>query len=230
VDIIPGIDVGLAVIIFTIIIRLILFPLSKSSVLTQVRMKEVEPEANKIRAQYATDKQTQALKIMELYKAKKVKPFSGVLLLIIQLPILLALISVFYAIIPAVHPEYLYSFVRIPVLIPTLLGLDLTTKSLVLAIVTAIIQFLQMHFSIASKQVANPNAGANKDNKPDSTQMANAMTKQMKYFLPVIAFASVYWLIPAKYPQAAAVIAIYWSVSSLFTLFQEIYIRKRHIH
>lgn len=237
-DVIPGIDVGMAVIIFTIIIRLILFPLSKSSVLTQVRMKAVEPEANKIRAQYATDKQTQALKIMELYKEKKVKPFSGVLLLIIQLPILLALISVFYKIIPAIHPEYLYSFVlaNLPVNIEetvahaTLLGLDLTSKSLILAIVTAVIQFLQMHFSVASKQMKNQNLSTTK--KPgaiDGTQMANAMTTQMKWFLPIIAFASVYWLIPASYPQAAAIIAIYWSVSSLFTLLQEIYIRKRHI-
>ncbi len=227
-DILPGIDVGLAVIIFTVIIRLILFPLSKSSVLTQVRMKEVEPEANRIRAQYATDKQTQALKIMELYKAKKVKPFSGVLLLIIQLPILLALISVFYKIIPTIDPTYLYSFIHVPVIKPTLLGLDLTSKSLVLAIITAIIQFLQMHFSFASKSVSNPNAA--KGGVQDSAQMMQSMTAQMKYFLPLVAFASVYWIIPATYPQAAAVIAIYWSVSSLFTLFQEIYIRKRHIN
>jgi len=99
-----------------------------------------------------------------------------------------------------------------------------------LAIITAIIQFLQMHFSIASKQAAaTGSALANKGGKPDSAQMANMMTTQMKWFLPIIAFASVYWIIPATYPQAAAVIAIYWSVSSLFTLFQEIYIRKRHI-
>lgn len=229
-DILPGIDVGVAVIIFTIIIRLILFPLSKSSVLTQVRMKEVEPEANKIRAEYATDKQTQALKIMELYKIRKVRPFSGVLLMIIQLPILIALISVFYKIIPTIDPTYLYSFIHVPVIKPTLLGMDLTSKSLVLAIITAVIQYLQMHFSIASKQVANTAVDTSKKNVPDSTQMANMMTKQMKYFLPVIAFVSVYWIIPGTYPQAAAVIAIYWSVSSLFTLFQEIYIRKKHIH
>jgi len=229
-DILPGIDVGIAVIIFTIIIRLILFPLSKSSVLTQVRMKEVEPEANKIRAQFADNKQTQALKIMELYKEKKVKPFSGILLLIIQLPILIALISVFYKIIPAIDPTYLYSFIDMPVVKPTLLGLDLTSKSLVLAIATGVIQYLQMHFSVASKQIKNPNTvPLSKGGRPDSTAMANAMTTQMKYFLPIVAFASVYWIIPAQFPQAASIIAIYWSVSSLFTLFQEIYIRKKHI-
>ena len=229
-DIIPGIDVGMAVIIFTIIIRLILFPLSKSSVLTQVRMKEVEPEANRIRIEYAKDKQTQALKIMELYKEKKVKPFSGVLLLFIQLPILFALISVFYKIIPEIDPTYLYSFVHVPVIRPTLLGLDLTSKSLVLAIITAIIQFLQMHYSFASKQpIKSSTSVTNKDAMPDSAQMMQSMTAQMKYFLPFIAFASVYWIIPATYPKSAAIIAIYWSISSLFTLFQELYIRKKHI-
>ncbi|MEI6304489.1 MAG: YidC/Oxa1 family membrane protein insertase [Candidatus Taylorbacteria bacterium] len=232
-DILPGVDVGVAVIIFTIIIRLILFPLSKSSVLTQVRMKEVEPEANKIRAEYATDKQTQALKIMELYKTRKVRPFSGVLLMFIQLPILIALISVFYKIIPTIDPTYLYSFIHVPVIKPTLLGMDLTSKSLVLAIITAIIQFLQMHFSLASKPAAGSNMIVDQNNRaamPSSAQMSNMMTTQMKWFLPIIAFVSVYWIIPATYPQAAAVIAIYWSVSSLFTLFQEIYIRKKHIH
>jgi YidC/Oxa1 family membrane protein insertase len=66
-DLLPWIDVGIAVILFTIIVRLIIFPLSKNAILTQVRMKEVEPEANKIKLQYANDKQAQGLKVMELY-------------------------------------------------------------------------------------------------------------------------------------------------------------------
>ena len=73
-NIIPGIDLGVAVIIFTCVIRFILFPLSKSALITQVKMKNVEPEANRIKAQYANNKQEQALKIMELYKEKKIKP------------------------------------------------------------------------------------------------------------------------------------------------------------
>jgi membrane protein insertase Oxa1/YidC/SpoIIIJ len=52
----------------------------------------------------------------------------------------------------------------------------------------------------------------------------------MKYMLPVLAFVSTYWLIPARYPEAASIIAIYWSVSALFTLLQELYIRKRHLN
>ncbi len=230
-DILPGIDVGIAVIIFTVIVRLILFPLSKSSLLTQVRMKEVEPEANRIKREYANDKQTQALKVMELYKVNKIKPFSGVLLLFIQLPILIALISVFYKILPAVHPEYLYSFVHAPVIRPSLLGLDLTGKSLILALLTGVIQFFQLHFSVAARQQKESAQLTLKNGgKLDTpSQFANSMNSQMKFLLPIIAFVSVYFIIPARFPQAASIIAIYWSVSSLFTLAQELYIRKRHL-
>ncbi len=222
-DLLPWIDVGIAVILFTIIVRLIIFPLSKQALLTQVKMKEVEPEANKIKADYAKDKQAQGLKVMELYKSKGIHPFSGILLLIIQLPILLALISVFYKITPAVDPTLLYSFIHVPKALPSLLGLDLLKPSLVLSLITAIIQFFQMHYSLASRQ----QRAAPKSSTPN---MANSMNTQMKFLLPIIAFASTYWIIPVKFPQAASIIAIYWSVSSLFTLGQELVIRKRYLN
>lgn len=226
-DVIPGIDVGIAVIIFTIVVKFILFPLSKASLLTQVRMKAIEPEANKIKAQYATDRQTQALKIMALYKEKGIKPFSGVLLLIIQLPILLALISVFYKIIPTINPEYLYSFISVPVVKTHFLGLiDLTQKSLVLSLITGIAQYFQLHYSLATqKPAANTPVG-----NDFASQLAGSMGKQMKVLLPLLAFASTYWIIPSQFPQAASIIAIYWTVSTLFTLGQELYIRKKHLN
>jgi YidC/Oxa1 family membrane protein insertase len=229
---IPGIDVGLAVVLFTVIVRLILYPLSKSALLTQVKMKEVEPELNKIKTQYATDRQLQAQKMMELYKSKKIKPLSGVILLIIQLPILFALISVFYKVVPSVQPDLLYSFVHLPAAHISLLGLSLVNKSLILALVTGVIQFLQLHYSLASHQIrlaakAAPQ-GAKTDGKSGkSADMMTNMNSQMKYLIPILAFASVYWLIPSRYPQAAGVIAIYWSVSTLFTLCQELYVRKK---
>ncbi len=231
-DLLPWIDVGIAVILFTIIVRLIIFPLSKNALLTQVRMKEVEPEANKIKAEYANDRQKQGLKVMELYKSKGIKPFSGVLLLIIQLPILLALISVFYRIIPTIDPTLLYSFVHAPVIKPFLLGLDLTKPNIVLSLITAVIQYFQMHYSLASRQYRAQiakNGGKAPAVNDFASSMSNSMNSQMKYFLPIIAFASTYWLIPVKYPQAASIIAIYWSISSLFTLGQELYIRKKHL-
>jgi YidC/Oxa1 family membrane protein insertase len=230
-NLLPGIDVGVAVIIFTCVVRLILFPLSKKALITQVRMKNVEPEANRIRAQYANNKQEQALKIMELYREKKIKPFTSVLLLIIQLPILIALISVFYKIIPDVRPELLYSFVTVPHISHTLFGLDITGKSFILALITGVIQYLQLNFSVTARQQKEISdkiklSGTKQDT---ASQMADSINSQMKFTLPIIAFISVYWIIPASFPQAASIIAIYWSVSSLFTLFQEIYIKKKHL-
>src|SRR3989344_5353382 len=200
-DLIPWIDLGIAVVIFTVIVKLILFPLSKASLLTQVKMKDIEPEANKIKAQYAGDRQTQALKVMELYKAKGVKPFSGILLLIIQLPILLALISVFYKIIPTINPDFLYSFISVPDISSKIhfLGLiDLTKKSLVLALITGVAQFFQLHYSLASQKPAIIAGTSNTKGLMNPDMMAS-MTKQMKFFLPILAFASVYWIIPAQF-------------------------------
>jgi YidC/Oxa1 family membrane protein insertase len=238
---IPWIDVGMAVVLFTIIVRLILYPLSKSALLAQVKMKEIEPEMNKIKKEYANDRQLQGQKMMELYKTKNIKPFSGILLLVIQLPILFGLISIFYKIVPTVGQTVLEAVQKTGLLYPfvqgifvhspslSLLGLDLTNKSLILALLTGIIQFLQLHYSLASHQ----NRLASKNNKQPSSKsektsdmMAN-MNDQMKYFMPILAFASVYWIIPASYPQAAAIIAVYWSVSTLFTLAQELYVRKK---
>lgn len=230
-NVIPGIDVGVAVIIFTCIVKLVLFPLSKKALITQVRMKSVEPEINKIKSQYANNRNEQAMKIMALYKEKGIKPFASVLLIIIQLPILFALISVFYKIIPNVQLDLLYSFISAPKASATLFGLDLTQKSLILALITGVIQYFQLHYSVATqqqKEIMNKTL-KNGDKVDPASQIANSMNTQMKYFLPVIAFASVYWIIPASFPQASSIIAIYWSVSSLFTLFQEIYIKKKYI-
>ena len=235
-DFIPGIDVGIAVIIFTVIIRLILFPLYKHSLLAQVKMKSVEPELNKIKAQYSDNRQVQGVKIMEFYKANDIHPFRSLLLPIIQLPVLLGIISVFYKIIPAVQPDLLYSFIHIPVIKPTFLGFDLTSRSLVLSLFTGIIQYLQLHYSILARQqrvaTANNKAlSAGKDAAKNSavTDTMGAMNTQMQFMVPLLAFASTYWFIPWKFPQAAAIVALYWSTSTLFTLGQELYIRKKYL-
>ncbi|MEK7646342.1 MAG: YidC/Oxa1 family membrane protein insertase [Patescibacteria group bacterium] len=229
-DILPFVDIGIAVIIFTVVVKVILFPLSKSSILTQIRMKEVEPEMNKIKAEYAKDRQLQAMKVMELYKTKGIRPFAGILLLFIQLPFLFALISVFYKIIPTVNPDFLYSFISAPDISTRIyfLGLiDLSQKSFILALLTGVLQFLQIHYSPAMRQSKKAVVVPGTEND-FSTQLAGSMQKQMKFMLPIIAFASTYWLIPMSFPQAAAIIAIYWSTSTVFTLAQEIYIRRQY--
>jgi len=211
-DVFPWMDAGVAVIIFTIIIRLILFPLSKKAIVTQVRMKEVEPELKSIREKYKDNKQEQALKTMALYKEKKVSPFSSFFVLLLQLPIIFALYSIFInSGLPVVNEVLLYSFVKVPIVNMNFLGiLDIGMKSTTLALLAAVAQYYQLHYSLASK----PNNSFEKGSQMD---MAQSMTRNMKYVFPVIVFLISY--------NISAVVALYWTVTSLFTLAQELYVR-----
>jgi YidC/Oxa1 family membrane protein insertase len=211
-DLFPWIDAGIAVIILTIIVRLILFPLSKKAIVTQVRMKEIEPELNKLK-QTVTDKQQQALKVMALYKEKGVNPFSSFLVLLIQLPIIYALYSIFiHSGLPAVKETLLYGFVSVPTISMHFLGLfDVGARSIPLSIVAAIAQFLQLHFSLAS-------SGPTQKSSSPQADMAQNMMKNMKYIFPFIVFFISY--------KISAVVALYWTVSSLFTLGQELVVRR----
>jgi YidC/Oxa1 family membrane protein insertase len=211
-DVFPWMDAGIAVIVFTIIIRLILFPLSKKAIVTQVRMKELEPELNRIKETMKDDRQGQAVKMMALYKEKNVSPFSSFLVLLVQLPIIFALYSIFInSGLPKVNELLLYPFVKVPVVNMDFLGiLDIGGASILLALIASASQYLQLHYSLASVQT----------NKSTNSQMdmATNMTKQMKYILPVIVFFISY--------KISAVVALYWTVTSLFTLGQELVVRR----
>ncbi len=211
-DVFPWMDAGIAVIIFTILVRLVLFPLSKKAIVTQVRMKQLEPQLRHIRESMKDDKQAQALKTMALYKEKGVSPFSSFFVLLIQLPIIYALYAIFMRSgLPVVNETLLYSFVQVPVINMHFLGLlDISKSSVYLAVIAAAAQFFQLHFSLA----ANPGPGGG----GGQMDAALAMTKNMKYVFPVIIFIISY--------KIAAVVAIYWTITSLFTLAQELVVRR----
>jgi len=220
-DVFPWMDAGIAVIVFTIIVRLILFPLSKKAIVTQVRMKEVEPELNRIKEATKDDRQAQALKIMALYREKKISPFSSFFVLLIQLPIIFALYSIFInSGLPTVNSSLLYSFVGVPLVDMNFLGLiDIGPASTLLAFIAAIAQYLQLHFSLASMKLDSDSISKN-----PQLDMAHNMTKSMKYIFPIIVFFISY--------KISAVVALYWTVSSLFTLGQELVVRshlKKHL-
>ncbi|MDP3962818.1 MAG: YidC/Oxa1 family membrane protein insertase [bacterium] len=218
-DILPWIDAGVAVVFFTIIIRLILFPLSKKAIVTQVRMKELEPELNHIKNTMKDDRQGHALKVMALYKEKKVSPFSSFFVLLLQLPIIYALYSIFiHSGLPVVNASLLYGFVDIPNVNMNFLGIiDIGPRSIIMAFVAAVAQYFQLHYSLASMTPANSTP---RNGPLSQMDMAQNMTRNMKYIFPIIVFLISY--------NISAVVALYWTVSSLFTLGQEIVVR-RHI-
>src|SRR3990167_4478270 len=76
--IIPWADAGLIVIVLTVLVRLLMFPLSRKAVLTQVKMAEIAPDLAKIKEQYKDKAEEQARRTLALYKERGVNPFSGI--------------------------------------------------------------------------------------------------------------------------------------------------------
>ncbi len=216
----PWIDAGIVVILFTLLVKLILFPLSQKSVRSQIEMKKIQPEIDAIKLKYQ-DKQEQALKTMALYKEKGVSPFSGILLTLIQLPILIALYMVFYKnSLGQVNTNLLYSFVHAPAHINTwFLGLfDITQKNTILAVVVALGQYLQIRYTMPAMTPTPKTADGKKDSSFQG-ELAKSMSMQMKYVMPVFMF-----FIARSFPS---LVSLYLITSSIFAIGQEIYMRKK---
>ena len=86
-------DFGLAIIIFTILVKLLMLPLTKRQLKQTRLMRKIQPELTQIRKNCNGNKQLESLQTMDLYKRYNVKPFASILTLIIQLPIFIALFS-----------------------------------------------------------------------------------------------------------------------------------------
>jgi len=213
VSIVPGGDVGIAVIILTLIVKTVLFPLSQRSIESQIKMNLLAPELKKIKNSGAS-KEEQAKQTFELYKHHKTNPFSGCLLVLIQIPVIFALYYVFLKGIDF-QGGLLYPFVHAPEHVNMLfLGvLDISQKGLtILAVLAGISQYLQA--SLMPKPVISKKT-------PNSFQenMSRSMQTQMKYIFPfVVAFIA--------YSVSGAV-ALYWITSNIFAIGQQIYANKK---
>ena len=208
-------NLGIAVIILTILVKIILFPLSLSTLKSQAALKKVQPLIDDIKKKY-TDKNEQAIKIMELYKEHKANPLTGCLPLLIQLPIVIGLYQVFLRGDTSLSPDIIYSFIQIPESISHMFfGIDLREKSAFLALVAGIAQYFQLYYSpIHTKK----DDKKEKSTDPQVIMMEN-MQKNLKYILPIMIVVFSFFT-----PSA---IALYLIISSIFTLIQEIIITKK---
>jgi YidC/Oxa1 family membrane protein insertase len=180
-------------------------------------MKELGPELEALKEKYKNNAEEQAKQTLALYKERGVNPFSGIFLLLIQLPIILALYNIFlHAGFPNINTDVLYSFIKIPQAVNIeFLGLiNITDKNVILAILAALSTYFQIRLA-----ANNMTAPSDKD-KSFGADLAKNMQKQMKYFFPVIVFFIAY--------KISGVIALYWLTSNLFTIGQEIWIQRKH--
>jgi len=209
----PGKDFGIAVIALTVLIRLALHPLMSQSLKSQKVFSELQPKIKEIQEKFKDSKQKQTEEMLKLYRSEKINPIGGFLPLLIQLPLLIALYQVFWKGLQPGAMNSLYSFVpRFGEMNPSFLGIiNLSQASMFLAILAGTVQFIQA-------KTMNPKS---KSKKGQTGQVANIMQKQMLYFLP---FFTVVILL-----RMPAAIALYWIVTSLFSIGQQYNINKNHV-
>lgn len=216
---IPGHDLGIAIIVLTIIIRFILYPLSKKAIVNQRAMQAFQPELDKIKEKYKDDKDKQTKETLAFYQKHKINPLSSCLPLLIQMPILIALYWVFRRATAGTIDQLLYSFVKKPdVLNIRFLGIvDLTKPELyVLPVLAGATQFLQSWMILRQAKKDDKRMGIKAKTGPqDATTM---ITKQMNYIFPIITV-----IFAASLPAA---ISLYWVATNLFSIGQQYIIMK----
>ncbi len=219
IDVVPGGDVGIAIILITIVVKSLLLPLSIKAVKTQYGMRLIEPELKALKEKFKDKREEQAKAMMDLYKKAGINPFASILLLFIQIPVI---ISLYFSVsrgggipLPAINVDILYSFIPNPTVVSmSFLGfLDIAARSLPLAILAGTTQFIQARLAVpASAPKKEGSAPSFKDD------FARSMQLQMRYVMPVIIFVFAYTI--------SAAIALYFTVSNLMAITQELIVRK----
>jgi len=207
-NVIPGHDIGIAIILLTIIIKLILYPLSRKSIQSQKAMQEIQPKVEEIKKMYKDEKEKQAQAMMKLYKDQKVNPMSSCFPLLIQFPFLIAVYQVFRTGLSNGSLDSLYSFVAHPgAMNPVAFGfLDLGEPMIALALLAGAAQYWQAKMMITKKPAV-------KDGGAKDESMTAMMNKQMTFMMPIITI-----FIGITLPGG---LMLYWIVVTLLTVFQQ---------
>ncbi len=219
IGILPNGDVGLAIIATVVVVKLLLLPLSVKAVKTQKILREIEPKLRELKEKFKDKREEQARAMMVIYKEAGINPFTSILLLLIQIPIVIALYLVVYkgggVPLPDINTDLLYGFIVAPSVVSmSFLGMiDITAKSLLLAFAAGVTQYFQIKLAMPELPPRDPNAAP--DLKEDF--MRNLQT-QMRYVLPVIVFIGAYIL--------SAAVALYFFVSNVAGILQELYVRR----
>jgi YidC/Oxa1 family membrane protein insertase len=209
-NIIPGRDIGIAIILLTIIIKLVLWPLQQKALKSQKALQDLQPKVQELKKKYPNkeDQEKMAKEMMAIYSKEKVNPLSSCLPLMIQIPIFIALYRSMMHGLDSSGFEALYSFVENPgTIVPSLLGLvDLASPNYFLAIAAAVAQYFQAKMMI-SRQQPKKTPGAQDE------QMLASMNKSMIYMMPGLTL-----FIGVQLPGG---LALYWLVMTLLTILQQ---------
>ena len=198
---------GIAIMILTLIIKFILFPLTKKSVISMNRMKKMQPRIDEIKAKYKDDKTRMNLEIVALFKTEKISPFSSILPMLLQIPVFFALYKVLYITIEMRQAPFFGwikdlssrdSFNIFSIFDPLHLNISHYFNLGVLSLILCGTMILQ--------QKLQP--------KPATDNGQMAMMKWMPF---------IFMFISASFPAG---LLIYWSWNNIVTVLQQIFIEK----
>ncbi len=217
IGVVPGGDVGLAIIVLTIITRIVFYPAFAASIKTQMGMQAVQGDLDEINKKYKDDSETRARLTLALYKEKGIRPFASLVALLVQIPVFLALyFALFREGLPHIAAELLYPFVREPSVVNvSFVGLiDLMQPhNIVLSAVVGLLQYAVAHFSMARVKTDHSTL-------PPERQMAHRMQKQMMLYVFPLLMATVSYSLPAA-------VGLYFATGNVISLGQEWLIRRQ---
>lgn len=206
-------DLGIAILALTVMVRLLLWPLTAKTLHSQKAMQDLQPKLKAVQKQFKDDKERQAKETMELYKREKVSPFASCLPLLLQLPLFIALYQALTAGLDSENLNMLYSFVGNPGEVSTIgFGfLDLASRSIPLAVLAAGVQYVQARMMTTQRAVVKT-----EDSKDEDTMAI--MNKQMLYFMPALTL-----FIGISLPAG---LTLYWLLTNVMMVIQQYFYFK----
>ena len=214
-NLLPNHDLGLAIIILTLVVKAALFPISWKQIQSQKSLQDMQPKLDELKRKFKDDKQAQMQAQVQLFQEHKINPLSSCLPILIQLPFLIAIYRVFIAGLGDSGLSGLYPFIHNPGHLNTMLfGLvDLTkTGTFVLPIAAGLLQGLQV-WMLNTKRPPKV-AGAQDED------MAVIMNRQMMVIMPIMT-AFIGYRLPCG-------LALYWMVNVLITVAQQLVFLRKH--
>ena len=208
----PNLNLGIAIIILTLILRAILHKQNKKAMVAQRKLSKIQPKLNEIRKKYKDDQQKMAQETLKIWSQEKINPLSSLTPMLVQFPILIGLFYVIQGVLNLDNQYLIYevlSHIRLEDIgtqFTNLIDLKKTNK-IVLPIIVAGLQFTQMYMTLPKT-----------DDKTDSTQ--KGIQNGMLYFMPALIA-----VVTATLPSG---VGLYWGTSTLVGICQQYFINKEN--
>lgn len=244
----PGHNFGLAIILFTILIRLLMWPLVKKQLHQAKAMRELQPELKRIKAEAKGNKQKESMMVMELYKEREINPFASIGLVLAQLPIFIGLYSGLNRIVndPNTIVSFSYSWVQnlswikmlaadISKFESSLFGVvDLTRSALnktggiywpamLIVVASAIMQYYQskqlMPNDKEGRKLRDILKEAGSGKQSDQSEVNAAVGRSTRYLLPAMIFLLTV--------NIASALSLYWLTSGVVAFLQQARVLKK---